>query len=330
MTATPSLAANGILDFSEIAPLDVECHYRFQSRRNPQPGSLQGAIVHAPSLLSSACVNVQLRQHPRWDGRSLVNLRIAFVRRRTGIFESNADALYYEPNFSAVQGTLIDGDLLDLTKLQLLYAERLPTIATLFVPEAFEWLVSFIGSVEWAAANEYMCHEAGHRLGWAMADKYANGFFRVGGRLAWPLIYMEEFRADTGSWDIATRTLGTSDAARVVTYTLVHRFAVAAQNLRDGRPGVGYVPYLHFAAMIDSEILRVVQSGGQSLLDFAAYDPTAVLHAAIESAKIVDCEITSVDMRSDGDRTAEAMLEYAIERVRRPGLAESFVRVMRQ
>ena len=113
-------------------------------------------------------------------------------------------------------------------------------------------------------------------------------------------------------------------------YTLIHRFGLAAQNLRDGHPGGGYVPFLHFAAMAGGGLLKVVERGQRLLLDFAAYDSAAVLNAAINAAVVVDREINSHDASHQPDRSAEAMLEYAVARLTRRELAESFSRVMRR
>jgi hypothetical protein len=327
--AGPSGPERALPGLVEVRPLAITCLYRFQSHRRPEMGALRGSIVQVSTALSADRVNEQLRGDPRWRGRSLVNLKVALVRQRTGAFHTNSDALYYHRNFRDVEGTEIDSDLLDITKLQALFADRLTEIAAIFVPEAYSWLISLIGPVESAATNEYMCHEAGHRLSFAVDEKFESGFFRRGGRLAWPLIYLEEYRADANSWDIAAQTLENFEVARVVLYTLVHRFGLAVQNLRLGRPGAGYVPFLHFAAMVDCGLLKVAEAQGRRALDFVTRDIEAVSRAAAETAAVVDHEINRREHSADNDESAEAMLDYAVARLARDDLTNSFGRLMR-
>lgn len=246
------------------------------------------------------------------------------------MFRANYDALYYCKNFAAARGTPIDCDLLDINKLRDLYTERFHIVASIFTPRSFEWLTSVIGAVEEAATNEYMCHEGGHRLAFSIEDKLAAGYFKNGGRSVWPLIYVEEYRADANSWTIAAKCLKASEAARVIVYTLIHRFGLAVENLRESRPGAGYVPFLHFQSMMRVGLLRTVQSGPRELLDFSTFDPVIVVDAANSAASIVDYEINQWDDPDQPDQSAEAMLSYAAARLRNRYAAETFARVIRQ
>ena len=148
--------------------------------------------------------------------------------------------------------------------------------------------------------------------------------------MAWPLVYMEEYRADVNSWKIASRALALASAAQLIIYTLLHRFGLAAQNLRGGRPGAGYVPFLHFEALVTHKALRVVERGGHMLLDVGVRDPASLLEAAMNAAMIVDNEINGRDFTHAPDQSAEAMLAYVVERLNTPELPHTFSRIMRQ
>jgi hypothetical protein len=199
-------------------PLNIQCSYRFQSSRHSAPGSLLGRIVERAATLLADDINSCLRAHPRWLGDEKINLKPALIDRRTGIFEHNDDALYYLSNFIFQEVSTINYDLLDVTKLEALFSDRYLILRSIFSADDFEWAMSIIGDVSFAAVNEYMCHEGGHSIGFPVSKKHASGFFRLGGRLRWPLIYTEEYRADANSWSLASRTLNVTAAAGVAAF----------------------------------------------------------------------------------------------------------------
>jgi hypothetical protein len=305
-------------------PLEVECHYRFQSSRETESGSLHGRVVTRATTLSSNRINDCLRDHPRWHGSSLVNLMPAVVWRRTGVFERHADALYYSRNFCLPAGALIQYDILDVTKLVSLFEYRIPILHSVFTSETIDWAISAIGQVERTVVNEYMCHEAGHCLGFPVSEKYVSGFFRFGGRVRWPLIYMEEYRADANSWAIANKLLSVPEAAAVVLYTLVHRIGIAAQNLREGEPGVGYVPFLHFALLFQSGLLEIKEVRGRRRIALASLDASRVIEAAKMATEAVDREINHHEDSHDHLDCANASLSFAVARLQSDNLAALF------
>lgn len=314
--------------FESGSPFDAACLYRFQSQRAAETGSLSGAILNGAGTISSADVNAILRYQALWHGQAEVKLTPIAVSARNGVFSRHDDALYYKRNFRDVRGVLPDSDLLDVTKLRQLFDERLPILASVFVPNALSWLISCLGRMEVAAINEYMCHEAGHCIGVPIGDKHQGGFFRAAGRLLWPLIFAEEYRADINAWGLAVSGLDRRVAGGVVAYTLLHRFGLAALNLTRGRPGVGFVPFLHFAGLVDAGFMKMVRYSDEMRFDFVSYDLDQLLNVAMKSVEIVDNEINSQERVDDPDVGRETMLEFSIARLGRSDLASVFAEVL--
>src|SRR5690349_17621343 len=124
--------------------------------------------------------------------------------------------------------------------------------------ETFARVARRLTNIDLVSANEYFLHEAGHRLGYTIEAKSEDGFFRHSGRIAWPLVYAEEYRADIGSWDVALRELPHNEFLMIITYTLAHRLGLAMENMREGKPGAGMVPYLHFWGLLHCGFLKVL------------------------------------------------------------------------
>jgi len=311
-------------------PFSLTASYRMQSRRHPEEGALRGVlIVDAANTLNSNSVNELLKNHRLWDGHSVVALTPAIIEGRSGIFRTDNDALYYRDNFVRIESTpSIATDLLDVTKLKSLYTSRLSLVEQIFTPESFDWLASKFSSIERTAIDEYMCHEAGHRFGYSVSDKYQAGFFRWGGKLRWPLVYAEEYRADVNSWEFALRYLEQSDAIRVVLYTIVHRFGLAAENMQLGRPGAGYIPFLHFINLLRSDFFRPVNHAGHCVLDIPSIHSDSVVASVGKIIQGVDLKINEREAVSpNNEDSAEAMLSYVYDRLSDSRMKESFARI---
>jgi hypothetical protein len=315
----------------QFTPFRLSGWYRVQSRKIPEHGRLDGdLIISARRLLSPEEINRYLNDHPYWNGRSTVTLKAAMNVNRTGVFEQNSDALYYRTNFEELScSPVIDHDLLDVTKLKSLYDNRLPLLRNIFTSETFDWLTSLFDIIEPWAINEYMFHEAGHRLGYSVDDKLKSGFFRWGGKLRWPLIYVEEYRADINSWDIALRNRPPEETVLIVLYTMMHRFGLAAESLSLGRSGAGYVPFLHFANLLASGFLRLTKMSGRHVIDVQLRKAGAMLAAVRGIVEGLSYEINQKEVVQNlDDVSAEAMLEYAHSRFTDRQLVQTFVSVM--
>ena len=199
------------------------------------------------------CLNAEkvtrfARAHPAClDPQAEITLEPAFVYTRAGAFASNDDALYYADHFEATAGAdALSADLLDISKLQHLWGERRAVLEAL-VHLDLHTTALLAGDITPIAIDEYMCHEAGHLLGISVQEKQRRGYFRLGGRFRWPLVYVEEFRADMNAWEFALTHLDAARAQSVISYTLLHRLGLAARNLWQGLPGAGFVPFLDFS-----------------------------------------------------------------------------------
>jgi len=93
------------------------------------------------------------------------------------------------------------------------WQQRWPFVASLFVDDDAANLARIVDDVVKVIANEYCCHEAGHQLGRAVQTKSQESYFSPGGKVQWPLIWVEEFRADLHSYSIALELLPPQAAA---------------------------------------------------------------------------------------------------------------------
>lgn len=222
------------------------------------------------------------RAHPAClDHQVEITLAPAYVSNRTGAFASNEDALYYADHFEATEGAdTPPRDVLDVPKLQLLWRERRCALESLVRPDLFVTTL-LAGDITPIAIDEYMCHEAGHLLGVSVQRKQRNGYFRLGGRFRWPLVYVEEFRADINAWELALSHLDAARARRVIAYTLLHRLGLAAGNLFQGLPGAGFVPFLDFSVAWRSGLIRVEPHAKYPIQFDASADALGRLHSEV-------------------------------------------------
>ncbi len=234
--------------------------YRVQSAQRMMDSTLAGVWLEpkAHGCLDSKDVTRLARAHRAClDPRAEITLAPAFISERSGAFASNEDALYYADHFEATEGTdALPGDVLDVSKLQHLWRERRVVLEPL-VRTDLHIKTLLAGDITPIAIDEYMCHEAGHLLGVSVQQKQRQGYFRLGGRFRWPLVYIEEFRADINAWELALTHLDATRARKVITYTLLHRLGLAARNLSQGLPGAGFVPFLDFSVAWRAGLIQI-------------------------------------------------------------------------
>lgn len=239
--------------------------YRHQSSPARTESILAGHwLTDTNERLSSGIINEALHRSPLWMGTADVRLRAAAISERGGAFASAADALYHRSFFRPAPGhDPMSDDIVDVTKLLDHWVHRRPHTARLVGHGAHQRLEAYVGDVRMAAANEYFCHEAGHATGWDVGSKYDTGYFRITGTLSWPLIYVEEFRADLLSLTFACEILPRTGAIAVFAYHLLHRFGLAEYSARTGEDGAGAVPYLLFCLLLDLGVLKVGSVAGE-------------------------------------------------------------------
>jgi hypothetical protein len=221
--------------------------YRVQGSLNPEPAQLQGVWLNdRPDFLNDADMNMLIRRQPLWQGRSRCTLRAARVSFRLGQFASRPDILYKMSHFAPSKGTpKMPANIVDLPKALSLWQSRQPFMEALFGVDGFRAASVLIGDMERAIVNEYMLHEAGHCLGYAIGQKTSDRYFSPGGEPAAFLIALEELRADAHGFQLALELLSVEDAVSVFLYYLMQRFSVHLQGLHlYQRSPYGLIPYL--------------------------------------------------------------------------------------
>jgi hypothetical protein len=250
-------------------------------------------------------INDWLRQSHWWSGRSAVNLRVAAVKSRTGVFARIGDSLYYRDFFSPATGShSFATDVLDLTKLEDHWVRRRAAARRVFGTRIHEMLEYLAGDVAQAAANEYLCHEGGHATGWAIGSKYETKYFQVNGSTAWPLVFVEEFRADMMSMGLVLDLLPLASACSVFAYHLIHRFGLASLSNRTGLEGAGAVPYLLFYLLVELGFIRVDPRSATIRIAVASLEPDKMAqtmracaeHAAQDLTRPETLDLPSIDV----------------------------------
>lgn len=144
-------------------------------------------------------------------------------------------------------------NIVDVTKAVSKWDERVPILEALLGPERVECLQALIRPrLARVVANEYFVHEAGHALGYDTERKYADGYFRVSGRTIWPLVYVEELRADLLSFAFAAELLNREEAAAVFLYNVFLRLGVHAEGVTGRQtksPPYGMIPAMLYGLL---------------------------------------------------------------------------------
>jgi hypothetical protein len=226
--------------------------YRVQSKTRGSPSYLAGRWAECESgELCVQEVNRLLAEDPLWRGRSRVEIRPAFVSERIGEFRNEPDILYKQSHFTPdIDHTGMPTNIVDVTKAVLNWRERRSAMLALLGASVYADACSLISGLESVVFNEYAVHEAGHSLGFDTATKYSAGYFRVDGKTAWPLVYVEEFRADLLSFGFAANLLEEPQAAALFLYNVLLRLGVHLQARAQGAPNpYGLVPLMLYSLL---------------------------------------------------------------------------------
>jgi hypothetical protein len=273
--------------------------YRVQSRKKMGPAEIRGNWLEGfDTILDSTRVNAELRADPRAIWHRPIDLKVADIRQRTGMFEVEPDILYKKDFFEPDQGREpLPCNVVDAGKSLLFWQKRWPYIEALFGSAANE-LSTLIPDLIAVIANEYYCHEAGHSLGYAVEAKYADGYFRPGKRTAWPLIWIEEFRADLHSFGYAIRMLSERQAVAVFAYNLLLRLGLECSSVRDSTDGYGAVPFLLYSTLCDLGLLSVVRTHGHTALALSSLNPQYLVEIMKQCDRHADESFTSIELSS--------------------------------
>ncbi len=283
--------------------------YRVQSRRTSVPSALAGEwFEDRPGLLDPVQANTALAAHPYWQGVARVNLRPALVHRRSGQFLSQRDILYKRAFFVPDPGTPgMPVDVVDVRKSEELWVRRRSHLQALFGQETAAAIEGLLPDLDCVIANEYVLHEAGHFLGYDVLRKYDDGYFVVAGLTAWPLIYLEELRADLQAFGFALTLLPAGQAAQVFLYNLSLRLGVHLAGVQEDEVApYGTIPYLLFHLLRALGFLRVAGTSGSRHLAVES------LHAASLGSVMEQCAAHALTFLTLPEVSAESRLDAAI------------------
>lgn len=288
--------------------------YRVQSKSSGGPSALSGRwLLPDSGELSEHIVNSRLAESPYWSGISLVRLGPAAVGSREGQFVDEPDILYKHDQFTpATGGPALPTNIVDVHKAVDNWRDRASVLEALLGRPSFTAVAAML-DVRRVVSDEYFVHEAGHCLGYDVASKQADGYFRVSGRISWPLVYIEEFRADLLAFGLAAELLEPSDAAAVFFYNVLLRLGVHLQGQRSG----GTSPYGPIPLMLMSVLRRLglIENGpGRSpALRFATLDPEQIVAVMRDCAAHATAELLEPEIEAPS-RTDAAIVAAAYHR----------------
>jgi hypothetical protein len=234
--------------------------YRVQSERVGRPSLLGGTWCEGDASLAQT-VNDVLGAHPlRSSGRSVV-LRTAMVTHRAGTFADHPDVLYKHDLFAPDRDTPpMRSHVVDLPKASARWEGVLGTIDDIWGPRGREMAAEIPAPAE-TIRREYFAHEGGHLIGVDVDEKTSSGHFRPGGRLAWPLVYAEEVRADLHALALAADAYAPEEAAAVFLYHVMMRFGFHRAQRTSGASPFGLVPYCLFVVLRELDALDIARTG---------------------------------------------------------------------
>lgn len=233
--------------------------YRVQSKRAGRASRLSGCWATLPKTDPDiGFVNDIVQADPQWRGRAYINIRPAFVELREGEFAEEPDILYKRTHFVPNAASQpMPCDIIDVDKAAARWIGRRQYVRRLFGDNAAAQVEHMIGSVERIAAIEYFLHEAGHCLGYDTETKHRDRYFRIEAKTIWPLVYVEELRADLLAFDLAAKHLNPDLAAALFLYNVMLRLSSHAEGFEYGAPNpYGAIPHMLFAHLSRSGFLR--------------------------------------------------------------------------
>lgn len=233
-------------------PFEFFGQYRVQSKRISHPSRLAGcwAILRTYDP-DSATINALLRSDPQWRGEAVVGIRPAFIGQRAGEFANEPDILYKRSHFYRADGSNdMPCDIIDVRKAAARWTERRRFASRLLGQETAMEVEDTIGDVQRIAALEYYVHEAGHCVGYDTISKYQDGYFQLRSKTVWPLVYLEEFRADLLAFGFAASLLPPHTAAAVFLYNVLLRLGSHIEGVEQrGQHPYGAIPFLLYALL---------------------------------------------------------------------------------
>lgn len=305
--------------------------YRAQSHDEAAPSTLHGRWSSARDVLDDGTINAALRAHPQWRGEATIALRPALVTARSGEFASEPDVLYERELFTPEPSTPpLPADIVDVHKSRALWQAQAPHLATVVSERTYGAIAERLRDLDAVIANESYVHEAGHLLGYDMRRKQADGYFSASGRTAWPLVYLEELRADLHGFGFAVALLPPEQAVRVMLYGLARRFGVHREGLATrGVAPHGIVPFLLFSLLRELGALMVTEVDGKAVLRLVTLDTPWLYRVMLACADHAQTRLTAPELATtEPFRRALHAARYVRERLCDGVAVDAYARVM--
>lgn len=307
--------------------------YRVQSRRDYATSALEGEWYGGPGLLGNAGINEALRAHPFWTGQAQVALRPALISQRFGKFASEPDILYkHELFIPAPDSDAMLENIVDVLKSWQNWIQRKKFVQTLFCAEDYQHAMGHLSDLQTTIANEYMVHEAGHFIAYDVSTKQNDGYFAPGGKTVWPLIYLEEFRADLNAFGFAVKLLPPEQAVQIFLYNLLLRFGVHRQGILTLHSApYGLIPYLLFCLLNELGFVAVINVHGRYCFRLSNLHTTTLIGLMQDCAHHAKVQLNTVEMATTRSwERALAAASYVRNRLEQYEQTRQFALVMNQ
>lgn len=308
---------------------DFDGTFRVQSRRSGRQGRIAGNwFASRDRIVSSDAINQALVSNAHWS-RVSVNVRAAILTRREGAFKEAPDNLYKIECYQPLAGDeSFPCHIIDVLKAAEQWQQRRSLVSSIIEHQSSD-LASLVVDLQSVIANEYCCHEAGHVLGRSVQTKTKESYFSPGGKVSWPLIWVEEFRADLHSYSVALELMAPQDAAALFVYNCFARWCGDALSLRNKSYGYGPIPFLLFVLLLDLGFLAItkhksglkVEVVKMSISEILFTMKSCHLHALRE---LTEAEIASDDPLEWGINAAR----YYGERVLKNPLRDDYLKLL--
>ena len=295
-----------------LNPFSFSGQYRVQSRKRWHRGKLSGTWLESDALLlNDEQINTQLSQDSRWKQKSKAHLRAIWVHEWTGIFQDEPDILYKTEFFKPdIDSAPFPSHLVDVQKSLQEWKRRETLLYEFLHPEQIPILQGILQDLTYIIANEYFCHEAGHILGIPVNEKYQAGYFSLNGKALWPLIWLEEFRADLHSFGYALKLLPSSASTAIFIYNILLRFGMELDSAASGQDGYGVIPFCLLSLLEEMGLLHFENTPIGYALVFDSLE-TSDLMAAMEA-----CDLYANRAFTDVELSATSLIDIALHTAR--------------
>ena len=309
----------------------LQGQYRVQSRRQYSLSTLKGEWYCEQGLVSNEEINSQLSKHLQWLGTNQVKLRAALITKRSGKFHEEPDILYKREFFiPASHSEPMTVDIVDVLKSKRKWFERLGSTQKLFTNETCQYVLNKLLKLELIIAKEYVFHEAGHFIGYDIYAKQKDNYFCAAGKTVWPLIYLEELRADLNAFGFAAQMLPAEQAAQSFLYNIFLRFGGHYHGmLTTLNAPYGIVPYLLFCLLIEFEIITVVRKQNCYSLHIKKANSEHIIESMRICAKHAEIELNAIEIKlSNPIDRAIAAAKYIKSRLNKKEFIKEYALIM--